>query len=75
MIVGLIVFFPLGGLIGAVIGVLSVEYARTGDWRKALRIGGGTAGGYLLGVLVEFLISSVMAGVFIITIVLAHRSG
>jgi hypothetical protein len=73
MFIGLIVFFPLGALIGAVIGVLAVEYARTGDWRKALRIGGGTVGGYLLGMIAEFLIAAIMAGVFIISILLAHR--
>lgn len=73
MFVGLVVLFPIGALIGAVIGVLAVEYARTGDWRKALRIGGGTVGGYLLGVIAEFLIASIMAGVFIISILLAHR--
>ena len=73
MVIGLIVFFPLGALIGAVVGALGIELIRTGDWRKALKIGGGTFGGYLLGVIAEFLIALVMDGVFVITLVLAHR--
>ena len=73
MVIGLIVFFPLGALIGAVVGALGTELIRTGDWRKALKIGGGTFGGYLLGVIAEFLIALLMDGVFVITLYLAHR--
>ncbi len=74
MLIGLIVFFPLGALIGAVVGALGVELLRTGDWRKALRIGGGTAGGYLLGVVVELLIALTMSIIFVISLLLAHRA-
>jgi uncharacterized protein YqgC (DUF456 family) len=73
MIIGLIVFFPLGALIGAVFGALGIELIRTGDWRKALKIGGGTLGGYLLGVIAEFVIALLMDGVFVIALILAHR--
>jgi uncharacterized protein YqgC (DUF456 family) len=74
MLIGMIVFFPLGALIGAVVGALGIELARTGDLRKALKIGGGTAGGYVLGVVAELLIALIMDVVFIITLVLAHRA-
>jgi uncharacterized protein YqgC (DUF456 family) len=73
MIIGLIVFFPLGALIGAVVGALGTELIRTGDWRKALKIGGGTLGGYLLGVIAEFVIALLMDSVFVVTLILAHR--
>jgi uncharacterized protein YqgC (DUF456 family) len=73
MVIGMIVFFPIGALIGAVVGALGIELARTGDIRKALTIGGGTAGGYVLGVVAEFLIALVMDLVFVTSVILAHR--
>jgi uncharacterized protein len=74
MLIGLILFFPLGALIGAVVGSVGTEILRTGDMRKALRIGGGTCGGFLLGVIAEFVIALAMAIVFVISLVLAHRA-
>jgi uncharacterized protein len=74
MFVGLVLFFPLGALIGAVVGALAVELARTGSLRKALRIGGGTCGGFLLGVLAEFLIALAMSIIFVVALLLAHRA-
>ncbi len=73
MVIGLLLLFPIGALIGAVVGALGVELLRTGDLRKALKIGGGTAGGYILGVVAEFLIALLMDIVFVVSLVLAHR--
>jgi uncharacterized protein YqgC (DUF456 family) len=74
MIIGLIIFFPIGGIIGGVLGALIIELVRTGDLKKALRIGGGTFGGYLLGVLAEFTFALVMDIIFAVSLFLAHRS-
>jgi uncharacterized protein len=74
MLIGLIVFFPLGALIGAVVGAVGIEILRTGDLRKALRIGGGTCGGFLLGVIAEFVIALAESVVFVVSLLLAHRA-
>ncbi|MCC7449963.1 MAG: DUF456 domain-containing protein [Anaerolineae bacterium] len=73
MFVGLILFFPLGAIIGAVVAVLATEFLRSGSIHKALKVGTGTAGGWLLGVVAEFIISLVMDVTFIVALILAHR--
>jgi len=73
MFVGLILFFPLGAIIGAVVAVLATEFLRSGSLRKALKVGTGTAGGWLLGVVAEFIISLIMDVTFLIAMILAHR--
>ena len=65
MLIGTLLFFPIGALIGVVVGTLGFELLASGDWRKALRIGGATAGGFLLGVVAEFLVALIMDIVFI----------
>jgi uncharacterized protein YqgC (DUF456 family) len=74
MLLGTLLFFPIGALIGVVVGTLGVEFLVTGDWRKALRIGGGTAGGFILGVAAEFIIALVMDIVFIASLLLMRAS-
>ncbi len=73
MFVGMILFFPLGAIIGAVVAVLATEFLRSGDIRKALKVGTGTASGWLLGVVAEFIVSLVMDVTFIAALILAHR--
>jgi uncharacterized protein len=74
MLIGLVLFFPIGALIGALAGSLAGEYWKTKDWRKAFKVGGSTAGGFLLGVVAEFLITLTMDAVFVATLLLAHRT-
>lgn len=74
-VIGILVFFPIGALIGAVAGTLIAELAATGDWRKALKIGGGTASGFILGVVAEFLIALLMDIVFASAMIISHRGG
>jgi uncharacterized protein YqgC (DUF456 family) len=72
MLLGTLIFFPIGAIIGAVVGTLSAEYLHTKDWKQALKIGGGTAGGFLLGVAAELVIALVMDVVFIVSLLITH---
>jgi uncharacterized protein YqgC (DUF456 family) len=74
MLIGTLLFFPVGALVGVVVGTLGVELLVSGDWRKALRIGGATAGGFLLGVLAEFLVALIMDIIFIGGLLLVKAS-
>lgn len=74
MLIGTLLFFPIGALIGVVVGTLGVELLVSRDWRKALRIGGATAGGFVLGVVAEFLVALVMDIVFIGGLLLMRAS-
>ncbi len=51
-----------GGLIGALVGVLLVEYYRRKDWREAARAGTG----WLAGCLLSSLIQTVLGGMMIL---------
>ncbi len=51
-----------GGLIGALVGVLLVEYHRRRDWREAARAGTG----WLAGCLLSSLIQTVLGGMMIL---------
>ena len=73
LVIGTIVLFPVGGLVGVVVGSLAVEMAITRDWRKAVHVGGGTAGGYLIGMVSEFFVAAIMDVIFLGSLYLAHR--
>jgi hypothetical protein len=60
-------------LVGLVVGSLTVEMAITRDWRKAVHVGGGTAGGYLIGIVSEFFFAVIMDAIFLVSLYLAHR--
>jgi uncharacterized protein YqgC (DUF456 family) len=64
-LIGLIVFFPLGGIIGSIAGVMLVEFARTRDLSAVIRVGGGTLAGYLLSVVVELTLGLLTVGLFV----------
>jgi uncharacterized protein YqgC (DUF456 family) len=53
-----------GGLIGALLGIVLVEYDRRKDWKDALRAGAGWMAGCLLSALVQLLISLAMILLF-----------
>src|SRR5258708_30928752 len=60
MLIGTLLFFPIGALIGVVVGKLGVELLVSGDWRNALRIGGGTPRGFPRGVVDGVLGAAIM---------------
>jgi uncharacterized protein YqgC (DUF456 family) len=67
-LVGLIVFFPLGGIIGTILGVMLVEFWRTQDLNAALRMGGGTLAGYFLSVVVELTLGLLTIALFVFSV-------
>ena len=73
LVVGTIVMFPVGAFVGVVVGSLAVEMMITRDWRKAVHVGGGTAGGFLIGMVAEFFVAAIMDAIFLISLYLAHR--
>lgn len=64
-LVGAVLFFPLGGLIGAVAGAFLAEWAIHKDVRRAFTAGSTTFGAYILQVLVEMGIAIAMVVIFI----------
>lgn len=67
-LVGLILFPPFGGLIGAVLGAFLTELIIHKNWRQALTTGSGTFGGWLLTTVVEFGFTLVMVIVFVVAV-------
>jgi uncharacterized protein YqgC (DUF456 family) len=59
-VAGSLLFPPLGGLIGALLGAFLFEFIRQRDWRKALQLTGGMAMGCGWAFVVRFLIGVVM---------------
>ncbi len=64
-LVGLVVLSLPGAIIGAVLGVLLTEVIRLGDWRKALKAGGGWLIGWALSVVLQLSIGLAMVAIFI----------
>ena len=64
-LVGFIVFSLPGAIIGAVVGVLLTEILRLGDWRQALKAGGGWALGWALATVVQLGLGLVMVAIFV----------
>ena len=54
-----------GGLIGALVGVLLVEYSRRKDWRGAARAGTGWLVGCLLSGFIQMMVGMVMIMIFV----------
>jgi len=61
-LVGLFAFPPLGGLIGAFLGIMLAEYYRVRDWQKAWAATKGMAAGCGGAVLARLAIGAVMIG-------------
>ncbi len=64
-LVGFVVLSLPGAIIGAVLGVLLTEVIRLGDWRKALKAGGGWLIGWALSVVLQLSIGLAMVAIFI----------
>jgi len=65
-LLGLVFFSLPGAVIGTVLGVLGMEaWRREGDWREAVKASGGWLAGWLLSIVVQFLISLAMIAIFL----------
>lgn len=72
-VIGLIIFFPLGGIIGTTTGVALVEWIRSGDIRAALRSGGGTLGGWLLTTVFQLAMGIIIIIAFVFSVLIPLR--
>lgn len=64
---GFVIPIPiLGSIIGMLIGALIVEFARIRELQHALNVGRHTLQVYLLSVVIEFVLSLVIIGVFLL---------
>jgi uncharacterized protein YqgC (DUF456 family) len=63
--VGFILFNLPGAIAGAILGVLLTEIIRLGDWKRALKAGGGWIVGWALSTVVQLGIGLVMVAVFV----------
>lgn len=64
-LVGLLLFSLPGSVLGAILAVLVLETYRAGDWRKALKAGGGWAVGWILSVGIRLGIGLLMVALFV----------
>lgn len=64
-LIGFLVLSLVGAIIGAILGVLLTEIVRLGDWRKALKAGGGWAIGWALATVVQVGIALTMVAIFV----------
>jgi hypothetical protein len=64
-LVGFIVFSLPGAIIAAILGVLLTEILRLGDWRQALKAGGGWALGWALATVAQLGLGLAMVAIFI----------
>jgi uncharacterized protein YqgC (DUF456 family) len=64
-LVGFVVFNLLGAILGAVLGVLLTEIVRVGDWRQALKAGGGWAIGWVLSTVFQLVTALIMVAIFV----------
>jgi len=63
-LIGMFVIPIIGALIGAVLGVLLVEWYRRRNWREALRATTGTVWGYGLSIGAQFVVALLMIGLW-----------
>jgi uncharacterized protein YqgC (DUF456 family) len=64
-LVGFIAFSLPGAIIGALLGVLLTEIVRLGDWRQALKAGGGWALGWALATVMQLGLGVTMVAIFV----------
>lgn len=54
-----------GGLLGAIAGIVLVEYQRRQDWKEAARAGAGWAAGCLVSIGIQFVLGLMMIVIFV----------
>jgi uncharacterized protein YqgC (DUF456 family) len=64
-VVGFFLFTLPGAIIGAILGVLVTEIVRVGDWKQALKAGGGWAVGWALSTVLQLGIGLTMVAIFV----------
>ena len=64
-LVGFVVLNLAGAIIGAILGVLLTEVVRVGDWRQALKAGGGWVVGWILSTVVQLGIGLIMVAILV----------
>jgi uncharacterized protein YqgC (DUF456 family) len=67
-LLGTMVMPIVGTLIGAVIGALVVEFMRLGEINQAMEAGKSVIEMFILGMIVEFSLSVMIIGVFVVSI-------
>lgn len=63
-LIGFFVFGLPGMLIGSVAAIVAVEWHRLRQWKSVLRAGGGYLVGFLLAMVVEFVCTLFIIGIF-----------
>ena len=63
-LIGFFVFNLPGMLIGSVAAIVAVEWHRLREWKGVLRAGGGYLVGFLLAMVVEFICTILIIGIF-----------
>ena len=69
-IVGFFVFSLPGMIIGSVAAIVAVEWHRLREWKGVLRAGGGYLVGFLLAMIVEFVCTLLIIGIFAVRLAL-----
>lgn len=69
-LIGLIVFFPFGGIIGSTLGVVLVERIRTGSWLSAFFAGTDNLAGWFVANLAEFIAGLLLIVLFVASVLL-----
>jgi uncharacterized protein YqgC (DUF456 family) len=64
-LVGFLLFTLPGAIIGAILGVLLIEMVRVGDWKQALKAGGGWVIGWVLATILQLGIGLTMVAIFV----------
>jgi uncharacterized protein YqgC (DUF456 family) len=62
----------VGTLVGLVLGALVLEFARVGEFKKAVQVSSAAVSGYVMSMIVEFGISVLILLVFVVSLIVPH---